>query len=217
MTAKSKAHTNNTLIASGLTALAAVAAAFFASPWIVEYLKKSPAATPTPATATVAPVSASAPTTAASVPAAPVPASASSTVDEQCLKKAWSAYNGAKYESAIKYAEQCIDSFGKAADRAQEKLDSEKEPLPPTGAVDDSEKNAIFKRGLLNDVATAYFIKGRSAEYLWQARGPRFEEYKDMAKEAYEATCRYKHARTWDPKGWFWSPCEAASDRLPLK
>jgi hypothetical protein len=197
MTAKPKSKINNTLAAS---LLVPIVLALLASPVLVEYIKKTPAPESAPP-ATVAPASASEP----------------SIVEEQCLKKAWDAFNGAKYESAIKFAEQCIDNFGKAADRAQEKLESENEPLPPTGKVSGAEKDKIFKRGLLNDVATAYFIKGRSAEYLYKTGGPKSTEYKDMAKEAYEATCRYKHARTWDVKGWFWSPCEAASDRLPLK
>lgn len=212
MTAKPKAKRDNTLIATGIFALLTTAVAgVFASPWLVEYFKKSPSAEPLPA-GTVSPISRSAAATAA-----PVSAVVSSVTEEQCLKRAWDAFNQAKYESAIKSAEQCIDSFGKAADKAQEKLDKDKEPLPPTGEVDDSVKEVIFKRGVLNDVATAYFIKGRSAEYLSKSQSARSEEYKDMAKEAYEAACRYRHARTWDLKGWFWSPCEAGSDRLPLK
>lgn len=192
--ARTNTHTNT--IALIVSAIVAIAAAFFASPWIVEYIKKSPAP-PSPAVAS-----------SVGEPA---------IVDEQCLKKGWDAYNKANYESAIKFADQCIDNFGKEADREQEKLDKENEPLPPTGTVTAAEKNKILKRGLLNDVATAYFIKGRSAEYLYRAGARTSAGYKDMAKAAYEATCRYKHARTWDTKGWFWSPCEAASDRLPLK
>lgn len=137
--------------------------------------------------------------------------------EEQCVKDAWKAFGNEEYQNAIKFADKCIDDFGKAADREQEKLNKEKEPLPPTGAVSEAEKDKIFKRGILNDVATAYFIKARSSEYLYRKGGSEASAYKEKAKEAYEATCRYKYARTWDPKGWFWSPCEAASDRLPLK
>ncbi len=88
--------------------------------------------------------------------------------EDQCLKDAWKALSGEKYEEAIKYADKCIDEFAKAAEREQEKLNKDKEPLPPTGAVSDAEKDKIFKRGLLNDVAAAYFIRGRSAEYLYR-------------------------------------------------
>jgi hypothetical protein len=137
--------------------------------------------------------------------------------EEQCLKDAWKAFTHEEYQDAIKFADKCIDEFAKAADREQEKSIKEKEPLPPTGAVSDAEKDKILKRGILNDVAAAYFIRGRSAEYLYRRGGSDASKYKEMAKEAYEATCRYKHGRTWDPQGWFWSPCEAASDRLPLK
>ena len=136
---------------------------------------------------------------------------------EQCLKDAWSAFNKKDYGKAISFSNDCIDNFGKAATRIQKELDSIEVPLPPTMVVSDAEKDRIFKRGLLNDVATAYWIKGRSSEYLYRQGGAKKDEYKKMAEDAYKETCKYKHGRTWDPKGWFWSPFEAASDRLPLK
>jgi hypothetical protein len=134
--------------------------------------------------------------------------------EDECLKNAWKAFNRNDHKFAIKFADECIENFGKTADRMQEKLIKDKEPLPPTGSVNDAEKNKIFKRGPLNDVATAYFIKGRSAESLYRKGGSKDTASKAMAEDAYKATCRYKHARTWDPNGWFWSPCEAATDRL---
>ncbi|HKS28959.1 MAG TPA: hypothetical protein VJS44_14125 [Pyrinomonadaceae bacterium] len=210
MAAKSKSNTNNITLLTSL--LGTVIVGLLASPVIVEYVKKSRGPEATPAAATTSAAPATAPASAPANAAASEPA----VVDEQCLKKAWDAFNARRYESAMQFAEQCIDNFGKAADRAQEKLDSENEPLPPEkpNAV---EKDKILKRGLLNDVAAAYFIKGRSAEYLYKAKGPKAAEYKSMAEEAYKATCRYKHARVWDTRGWFWSPCEAANGRLPLK
>jgi hypothetical protein len=77
--------------------------------------------------------------------------------------------------------------------------------LPPKGRVLDAEKNTIFSRGLLNDVTTCFLIKGRSAENLGR---------KDAAKQAYVSVTKYKHARCWDPKGWFWSPAEMVAYRL---
>jgi hypothetical protein len=82
--------------------------------------------------------------------------------------------------------------------------------------VSDAEKNKIFQRGILNDVATAYFIKGRSMEYLFRKGGAEMTRHKADAERAYRQACEVSHGRTWDPKGWFWSPCEAARDRLPL-
>jgi hypothetical protein len=135
--------------------------------------------------------------------------------EEQCLKDAWKAFKTEVYQDAIKFADKCIDEFRKAADRAQEEINKDDEP--PTGGVSDAEKTKIFSRGLLNDVATAYFIKGRSAEHLYRKGGAKASTYKEMAEQAYKATCRYKHGRTWDPENKsFWSPCQAASDRLPL-
>lgn len=208
MTIKQKSVDRTAIFKTLLVVVGPVAVAFFASPWIVEYIKKSSnpgdqsavVISPSPASATIVPAS-----------------SSLSIIQEQCLKDAWDAYNSKRYESAIKFANECIDNFGKAAERVQENLKADNEPDPPTGKVSNSEKEKIFNRGVLNDVGTAYFIKGRSAEYLYQKDGNNSSSYKEMAKEAYETACRYKHARTWDTKGWFWSPCQASLDRLPLR
>jgi hypothetical protein len=66
--------------------------------------------------------------------------------EEQCLKDEWKAFTYEDYQDAIRFADKCIDEFAKAADREQEKLIKEKEPLLPTGAVSDAEKDKIFKR-----------------------------------------------------------------------
>lgn len=118
---------------------------------------------------------------------------------------AWSAFNAKDYLHAITKAQECIDKFRGSADREQAELEKEKAPPLPKGKVTEVEKQAIFVRGLLNDVGTCYFIIGRSAEYL---------DRKDIAQEAYTHAARYTYARTWDPGGWFWSPAEAAEDRL---
>jgi tetratricopeptide (TPR) repeat protein len=123
----------------------------------------------------------------------------------QLTAAAWEAFNKGDFERAIATAEKCIGEFRGSADREQAELENAKAPLPPKGKVSDAEKNAIFAKGLLNDVATCFFIKGRSAENLGR---------KDVAKQAYTMATKYKHARCWDPKGWFWSPAEAAADRL---
>lgn len=140
----------------------------------------------------------------------------SSPAQEQCITDAWDAFNGNDYLRAIRYADRCIDDFGRAATRLQASLLADQIPEPPTGAVSDAERNRIFQRGLLNDVATAYFIKGRSAEYLLQAGSPDATERRAEAELAYRQACTLSYGRTWDPRGWFWSPCEAASDRLPI-
>jgi hypothetical protein len=134
-----------------------------------------------------------------------------------CLRNAWDAFNRKDYAGAIKSADDCADQFAVSASRDESKLETDHVPPPPTGVVDDAEKQRIFSRGVLNDTGTALFIKGRSAEYLYAAAKSKKQKatYKAQALEAYQAACKYKYARTWDPQGWFWSPCQASSDRLP--
>jgi hypothetical protein len=142
--------------------------------------------------------------------------------EEPCLRSAWAALNVEDYTGAIKAADLCIDTFGRAADRQEAKLQKDglpiTEPGPPPTEID---KNRIFRQGVLNDVAAAYFIKGKAAEAQARKRFKNESErtnFRRIATESYETACRYKHALTWDPRtSSFWSPCEAASDRLPLR
>jgi hypothetical protein len=97
--------------------------------------------------------------------------------------------------------------------REQERLRQTGEPIPRVGVVSDAERKEILARGVLNDVATALWIKGRAAEYLAAVPGPQRDTYLRLAKQTYQR-CLFAHARTWDPKGWFWDPCQNASDRL---
>jgi len=121
--------------------------------------------------------------------------------------QAWEAYNRRDYKAAIESADKCINEFLGSAMREQEELAAKKTPLPPVGAVSNQEKQVIFARGLLNDVATCLYIKGRSIEA---------EGQKEQAVKVYKATAKYTYARCWDPQGWFWSLSEGALDRLRM-
>jgi hypothetical protein len=123
----------------------------------------------------------------------------------ELTNRAWMAFQDHKYEDAIAAADRCITRFKKEADDLESELERKKAPPQPTGRVNASQKKAIFDQGLLNDVATCYWVKGRSAELL---------KRNNAAREAYSATTKYAYARTWDPKGWFWSPAEDAADRM---
>lgn len=118
---------------------------------------------------------------------------------------AWNAFNKGEYREAIKKVEECIDNFEPSALREQRELERSNTQLPPIGMVSDDAKKMIFKRGLLNDVATCWFIKGRSLEKLGR---------KQEAIQAYRRAEVYTYARTYDP-GWngFWSPSQGAIDR----
>ena len=126
--------------------------------------------------------------------------------NERMTTEAWDAYGKGQYDRAIEKAQECIDEFLGAADRLEKTLKSQHAPLPPTGEVSsEKEKKGIFANGPLNDVATCFYIKGRSLEAT---------KHTEEARQAYKAAMKYAYARTWDPHGWFWSPAEGASDRL---
>jgi tetratricopeptide (TPR) repeat protein len=126
------------------------------------------------------------------------------SLNERATAAAWVALDGEKFEAAIKSADECIGEFRGAAKRAQEKLEKERAVIPAKPTTEE-QKQKIFENGLLNDVATCYFIKGRAAEKLGR---------KEDAKKAYEEARKLTYARTWDAQGWFWSPAESAADRL---
>ena len=126
-------------------------------------------------------------------------------LNARLTKEAWDAFNKEKWSAAVSKAEECIAEFRGQADREQEKLQKNGTENPPTGAVPEGERKTILSRGLLNDVATCFFIKGRALEKLGR---------KEEARQAFQTAAKYTYARCWDPSGWFWSPAEAAADRL---
>lgn len=113
---------------------------------------------------------------------------------------AWEAFKTGDYAEAIRRADICIDEFSGSAGRRQKELDEKKEGVP-NGRVSDRQKEAIFNNGVLNDVATCYYIKARAADKLGR---------KAVAARALAAVAKYPAARAWDTRGWFWSPAEAA-------
>lgn len=135
---------------------------------------------------------------------------------EACLIYAWEAFKRRDYGTAIHYATDCIVQFHRTADKEEDRLESASIPLPPTGKVSHEEKEKVLTREPLNEVAAAYYVKGRSAEYLYlAAKGPERVDYRDAAIEAYRAACHYRYGRALDADGSFlWSPCEASSDGL---
>src|SRR5271157_291569 len=134
---------------------------------------------------------------------------------QPCLKEAWAAYNSKDYPGAIKAADKCIDDFGRQAEKEEAALKAKPEPEPPIGKVEGAaERNAIFARWAVNDVSAAYFVKGRSAEFLYKNGSKR---QKTVAEQAYQGAIGLSYGRVWDPQGWFWAPKQAAEERLPMK
>jgi type IV secretory pathway VirB10-like protein len=127
---------------------------------------------------------------------------------------AWDAYKKHQYQEAIQYSDRCIRKFKAKADDDQQSLAKAGAPMPPTGSVSKQQKEEIFKHGLLNDVATCFYIKARSFEDLYRQDKDKDATLKQQAQEAYRTTQSYTYARTWDKRGWFWSPAEDTAYRL---
>jgi len=119
--------------------------------------------------------------------------------------QAWSAFNTQDYGLSIARANACITQYESFAAAEQQQLRARGLSPPPVGAVPDAVRAEILNRGPLNDVATCWFIKARALEALGET---------ESARRAYTEATRYIHARAWDPRGWFWSPSEAARERL---
>lgn len=122
---------------------------------------------------------------------------------EICLKNAWRAFNQKNYDSAIIYASECITEFADRALEMQQEWMNQNGKCPPVGEVNDMMKNRIFNNGLLNDVASAYFIKAKSEEALYESGR---EEYLEILRITCQDAQAYSCGRCWDKRGWFWNP-----------
>jgi glucan-binding YG repeat protein len=125
--------------------------------------------------------------------------------NEKLTSAAWKALEKKSFREAIANADKCIESFEASAVKQQGQLEKAGARVPK-GEVTEEEKKVVHKNGVLNDVGTCYFIKGKAHEGLTE---------KNAAVSAYKAAAKLTYARTWDPAGpWFWSPAEAAMERL---
>jgi tetratricopeptide (TPR) repeat protein len=134
------------------------------------------------------------------------PELAEKSVHEAYVTLAWAALNRGDHAKAAEYADKCVANFHTAALEMERDLVRRNVRIP-TGAVDDATKKAIHANGVLNDIGTLLFIKGKASE----ARGD-----KKAAITAYEAAVSLQHCRCWDENGWFWSPPEGSGDRLSI-
>ena len=113
---------------------------------------------------------------------------------------AWNAYNAGDYMAVLKYTEKCIELYEEQAVEMQAALKNE----PARRGQKSAEE--IHANWALNDVGTSYFIRGETLFKLGR---------KEEALAAYKAVMnQFNYAQTWDPKGWFWSPAEAANPKV---
>ena len=121
--------------------------------------------------------------------------------NEVWTTNSWGFFNRRDYQGAVANAGACIDNWSSAATQIQARMGSN---CPIEGAATAEQQTAIHRNGVLNDVATNYWILGRSH----QALGNRAE-----ARAAYASCAALPCARTWDPRGWFWNPATDCANR----
>ena len=110
--------------------------------------------------------------------------------------QAWKALGADDLDSVIAYADKVLDLYQDKAKAMQATM---------TEYAWES-KDEIFSKWALNDVGTAYFIKGEALK--------KAGEQKKAVKAYKELVNNYFYAQCWDPNGWFWKPAEAAQQSL---
>ncbi len=115
--------------------------------------------------------------------------------DEQSLmKQVWGLYDAKDYARTVDFANEVIKRY---AETAQEQQASLKDFAP---------KGSESKYWALNDVAIAYYLKGK----VLLAQGKT-----DQAKKQFQAVLnKYSFGQCWDPQGWFWKVSVAAKEEL---
>ena len=112
------------------------------------------------------------------------------------MVKAWDMLGEGKYEAAIKYTEKCAELYEEQAREMQASLSAKAAP------------DKVNDYWALNDVGTCYFIRGEALAKLRQ-----YEE----AIAAYKVVRdELRYAQAWDPKGWHWSPSDAAYPKVEM-
>lgn len=108
--------------------------------------------------------------------------------------KAWNAVSANQLDDAIAYVDKCFELYSAQAKKMNEALTAY-----PTG-------DAAGKQWALNDVGTCLFIKGEVLAKKGDSAGA-VAAYKLLVDE-------YKFAQTWDTKGWYWKPADAAKQKI---
>lgn len=130
-------------------------------------------------------------------------------IERQVVRaKAFNALENARWEEAVRNADEVITEYAGNAVLEQEKLERDDLSSPPTGKVPMDQRKNLFGRGLLNDVAACYFIKGRALERLGRI---------NEARQVYQKAKQLSYGRVYDPgEDVFWSPAEASEGRLRM-
>ncbi len=109
---------------------------------------------------------------------------------------AWKALGEGSYANAIKYTEKCAELYEAEARRMQASLSAK---APP---------DKVHDYWALNDVGTSYFIMGEALTKL--------RKYPEALAAFKVVQDELSYAQAWDPKGWFWSPSDAAYPKAAM-
>lgn len=110
--------------------------------------------------------------------------------------KSWEALGEGKYDNAVKYTKKCTELYEEEARKMQASLSAK----PSSDVVNDY--------WALNDVGTCYFIMAEALTKL-RRNDEALAALKIVRDELY-------YAQAWDPKGWYWSPADAAYPKIEM-
>lgn len=110
--------------------------------------------------------------------------------------KSWDALGEGRYADAVKYTEKCAELYEEKAREMQASLSAK----PSTDVVNDY--------WALNDVGTCYYIMGEALMKL-NRKKEAIAAFMIVRDELY-------YAQAWDPKGWHWSPADAAYPKIQM-
>ena len=112
------------------------------------------------------------------------------------MVKGWEALGEGKYKDAVKLTEKCVELYEEKAQEMQASLSAK----PSADVVNDY--------WALNDVGTCYFVMGEALVKLGR-KSEALVAYKEVRDDLY-------YAQAWDPKGWHWSPSDAAYPKVQM-
>ncbi len=112
--------------------------------------------------------------------------------------KAWEALKKEDLDAVMAYTNKNIELYSKQAKQMQQNLQ----------AYVQGDDKQIFSQWALNDIATSYFIQGEALR-----KAGKLDEAKAAFKKIID---EYSYGQTWDTRGWFWKPAEAAKEKIAM-
>lgn len=110
--------------------------------------------------------------------------------------RAWEALKNEDLTLVLGYTDKCIQLYENRAHEMQLSLSEY-----PIGS-----DKTLFGYWALNDIATAYFIRGRA--YMQKGKT------QEAIKEFETVRDEFSFGQCWDPRGWWWKPVDEAKNWL---